>query len=71
MRTGRCARAAATTHRRVFPWYPPAQTSGESMETTAVQYTVWDATLSQGQYDYTFRCERKQHSPCLMACIRH
>lgn len=25
------------------------------MDTTAVQYKVWDATLSQGQYDYTFR----------------
>lgn len=25
------------------------------METTAVDYTVWDATLSQGEYDYTFR----------------
>jgi hypothetical protein len=34
---------------------PALQTSGEGMEASAVRYSVWDATATQGQYASTFR----------------
>lgn len=34
---------------------PTRQTARELMETTAVKYVVWDATVSEGDYTSTFK----------------
>ena len=51
-------RTEAATDAWLLPPPPPLpwlQTSGEGMETSAVWYSVWDATATQGQYATTFR----------------
>lgn len=35
--------------------HPPLQTANEAMETTAVKYVVWDATVTEGEYSSTFK----------------
>jgi subtilisin family serine protease len=35
--------------------HSPLQTTNEAMETTAVKYVVWDATVTEGDYTSTFK----------------